>query len=150
MYEQIEIAIITGLIIAPLSSYITVRLSLARFKEEKRWERKVTAYERVLDGLHIIKKNNTEWENAFNANKPTPPTEKLEELDVKRKEAMDFLERAVDLGRFLLPQDVVTEIMKLLKGFREIEVTKENWPDIFEIENDLVESALESIRAKEV
>ncbi len=37
-------AIFTGIIIAVVSSWITVQLSLKKFQKEKLWERKLEAY----------------------------------------------------------------------------------------------------------
>lgn len=148
MYENIGLALITSLVIAPLSSYITVRLSLSKFKEEKLWERRIDAYERVLDALHVIKKNNAKWDNALRSDRPTPTTEELEELDEKRIEAMNFLERALDLGEFILPKDVITDIRSLFEKLRGLEITEDNFNEIYTMENKLVESALEKIRSK--
>jgi hypothetical protein len=146
MLEDIGLAIITGLIIAPLSSYITVRLSLSRFKDERRWEKQFHAYERLLDALHTIKQNNINWENAFRTDRSTPATEKLKQLDVKREEAMEFLERATDYGGFILPNDVITEIRNMLDDLRSLEYSEENYNECYKRENEIIEKALEKLR----
>jgi len=144
--ENLRLAIITGLFIAPVAAWITVQLSLKQFKAEKRWERQAIGYERVLGALHDIKKNNREWVKALtNAeNKPTP--EKLETLDTKREEAMDFLERAIDLGEFILPKDIIAEIRKMLMNLRSLEFTPDNYNDIYEEENKIIDNTLHKIR----
>jgi len=150
MLETIGLAVVTGLIIAPLSSYITVRLSLTKFKDERRWEKRFHAYERLLDALHTIKQNNINWENAFRTDRDTPATEKLEALDVKREEAMEFLERAIDFGGFILPTDVISKIRAMLKGMRSLEYTEDNYNECYQRENEIVERALERLRDKSV
>ena len=47
---------LVGIAIAILSSFITVRLSLARFRSEKWWEKKVTSYEKVIEAFYFSKK----------------------------------------------------------------------------------------------
>ena len=148
MLDKIVLAVITGLIIASLSSWITVRLSLSKFKKEKRWERQVVGYERVLDALHAIKKNNREWDNAFRIDRHTPPTEKLEALDAKREEAMDFLERAIDLGELILPKDVIGDIRMMLAELRSLDINEENYMEAYSLENEVIEKALGKIRSK--
>ena len=47
--------VIPGVLIAALTSYITVRLSIRRFHQEKWWEKKVEMYSRLLVTLHLMK-----------------------------------------------------------------------------------------------
>ena len=44
-----------ALSIALVSAHITVRLALKRFRSEKRWLRKMEAYERIIEALHHLK-----------------------------------------------------------------------------------------------
>jgi hypothetical protein len=108
----------------------------------------VDAYERVLDALHVIKKNNTAWDNALRTDRPTPHNEELEELDAKRREAMDFLERSLDLGEFILPKDVITDIRTMLGELRELVVNEDNFNEAYQMENKIIERALGKIRSK--
>lgn len=80
----------------------------------------------------------------------TPTTAKLEELDVKREEAMEFLERAIDLGGFILPTDVVSEIRSMLNDMRSLKYTEENYNECYQKENEIVERALQKLRDKQV
>lgn len=148
--EKIGMAVISGIIIAPLASYITVRISLSKFKDEKRWEKRFNAYERLLGALHTIKQNNINWDNAFRTDRETPDTEKLEELDIKREEAMEFLERAIDYGNFILPNDVVKDISNMLEEMRSLEFTEDNYQESYQKDNEIIERALEKIRSKSV
>ena len=148
MLEQIGIAVLTGLVIGPISAAITVQLALNKFKDERRWEKRFLAYERLLNALHTIKQNNIHWENALRVDKATPPTEKLEELDVKREEAIEFLDQAIDLGEVLLPSNVISEIRTMLNDIRSLEYTEENYNECYERENTIVDKALASLRKK--
>lgn len=44
--------VLPGIAIAAGSSWITVQLSRHKFRSEKCWEKKVTAYERVIQAFH--------------------------------------------------------------------------------------------------
>src|SRR3990167_3419940 len=45
----------TGIIIAVISSWVTVQLSLRRFQKEKIWEKKFEAYIKIIEALHHVK-----------------------------------------------------------------------------------------------
>jgi hypothetical protein len=64
--------IICGIVIAAASSWFTVQLSLRRFWQEKWWERRVTAYERVLEALHHSKAFSEVHLNAKDESKEVP------------------------------------------------------------------------------
>lgn len=44
-----------GLVVATVSSVVTVRLALRRFYSEKWWERKSSAYTTVIEALHHVR-----------------------------------------------------------------------------------------------
>jgi hypothetical protein len=52
MWGKYLLEIIGALFIAATSSWITVRLSLRQFYTQQWWERKASAYERVMKGFH--------------------------------------------------------------------------------------------------
>jgi hypothetical protein len=52
---DVVLALSTGILIAAVSAWITVQLSLRRFRTERWWERKVEAYERIIGALHDAK-----------------------------------------------------------------------------------------------
>ena len=52
---EIVASALTTIMIAAVSSWITVQLSLRRFRTEKWWERRVAAYERLIEVLHHSK-----------------------------------------------------------------------------------------------
>ncbi len=54
MPEQIISALIPGFVISVLTAYLTVRLSLWRFRSEKWWERKTGAYSDIMEALHKV------------------------------------------------------------------------------------------------
>jgi high-affinity Fe2+/Pb2+ permease len=90
-----------GLGIAAATSWFTVKLSLAKFRKERLWEKKALAYERVIDAIHKAKKFSSEHLDAQYDGRDLPD-ERDEELRKLAKEAMDEIRRAADIGGFVL------------------------------------------------
>lgn len=98
---QIFLTILTAILIAGATSWITVQLSLRQFRAQKWWERKADAYVHILDALHKSKKFSDEHlEAEYKAR------EVHEERDIElrklAKESREEILRAVDVGAFLL------------------------------------------------
>ena len=105
---------IVGVGIAALSSFITVRLSLARFRTEKWWEKKVSAYEKVIEAFHGSKKFSTEHMDAEYNGKEISK-ERDEELRAIAKVAREEILKATDIGSFILSD----EALKILKDYEK-------------------------------
>jgi hypothetical protein len=52
---QILIVLIPGVVLAFVTSYVTVQLSIRQFREEKWWEKKEAAYSSMIDVVHRLK-----------------------------------------------------------------------------------------------
>ncbi len=50
--DAFSLNILTGIVIAVISSLIATHLALKRFRTEKWWERKVDAYLKIIEALH--------------------------------------------------------------------------------------------------
>lgn len=118
-HEMPELAtnILTGILIAAVSAWITVQLSLRRFRAEKWWEKRVAAYERVLDALHHAKAFSAAHLNAAEADRQIS-TERDEELRKKAQEANLEIERAADIGGFLLSDEALARLRQLKEDER--------------------------------
>lgn len=104
--------ILVGIVIATVSSVITVRLSRHQFRSERWWEKKVAAYERVIDAFHDSKKFSSEHlEAAYKAREL--PKEREDELRKRAGQAGDEIKRASDIGSFLLS----AEALKILARY---------------------------------
>jgi len=110
--------ILVGIVIAGVSSWITVQLSLRRFRSEKLWERKVAAYERVIEALHHSK--------AFCAAHMTAEEEGREvaaardqALRQRATEADMEIQKASDVGGFLLSDEAQARLEQYAKESKE-------------------------------
>ena len=93
--------ILVGIMISAVTSLITVQLSLHRFRKEKWWEKRVEAYERVIEALHHSKAFSDVHLEAIHEG-GNVSDERKEELRIAAKDASCEIERAVDLGTFFL------------------------------------------------
>lgn len=57
MFDAFVYSLITGIVIALVSAWATVQLSLKRFRDEKWWQKKYDAYENTIESLHQLKKD---------------------------------------------------------------------------------------------
>ena len=46
-----------AILMSVFTSWITVKFALGKFQKEKLWERKLDAYQKIIESLHKIKKS---------------------------------------------------------------------------------------------
>ena len=103
--------IVAGIAIAGVSSWITVQLSLRRFRAEKWWEMRVEAYKRLIEALHDSKTfSETHLEADYEGRQIAEETDR--ELRAMAKKASREIARAADLGGFLLGDEVRRRLKK--------------------------------------
>jgi hypothetical protein len=95
--------VLSGVAIAVASAWFTVRLSRQKFRTERWWEKKVLAYERVIEAFHKAKKFASEHIDAEHKGRDVPEDRKRELL-LLSKEARDEILRASDVGSFVLSE----------------------------------------------
>jgi hypothetical protein len=106
--------LLTGIVIAVVSAWVTVQLSLRRFRTERWWKRKVQAYERVIAAIHDSKAFSDEHlEAAMNGVQISE--EKDKELRARSKVAHDEIARAIDMGAFLLSDEALSRLKQYRK-----------------------------------
>jgi flagellar biosynthesis/type III secretory pathway M-ring protein FliF/YscJ len=90
-----------ALLIALLSAWITVKLSQRKFREERMWDRKAAAYERIIEAFHKSKKFSSEHLDAqYESRELVEDRDK--ELRRLSAEAREEISRAADVGSFTL------------------------------------------------
>ena len=110
------LAIIAAIVIAAISSWITVNLSLRRYHSERWWDRKADAYMAVIEALHHSKAYSDENLNA-EMRKREISKERDKELRTRTRKANDEIQKAMDMGSFLLSE----EAMERLKRYKKEE-----------------------------
>lgn len=95
--------ILSGIAIAVVSAWVTVLLSRQKFRSERWWERKVEAYEKVIEAFHKSKKFTSEHMDAEYKGEEVEK-ERDAELRKHAKEGREEILRASDVGSFVLSE----------------------------------------------
>ncbi len=100
-----------AMLIALLSAWITVKLSQRKFRDERMWDRKVLAYERIIEAFHKSKKFSSEHLDAQYVNRELSD-ERDTELRKLASEAREEIARATDIGSFTLSAQALDLLAK--------------------------------------
>lgn len=108
------ITMLTGIFIAVVSSWVTVQLSLRKFRIEKWWERKADAYASVIEALHNSKEFSEQHLRAGESGRELSKDMDAE-LRVQAKAASKEIRRVADIGAFLLSDQTMGRMARLRK-----------------------------------
>lgn len=103
--------ILAGVAISAMSSWITVQLSLRRFRAEKWWEMRVEAYKRLIEAFHDSKAFSATHLDADYDGRDVPE-DADKELRARAEVAEREIARAADLSGFLLGTEVRTRLQR--------------------------------------
>jgi hypothetical protein len=148
------LALLTGIVIAAVSSWITVQLSLRRFRTERWWERKVEAYERIISALHDAKAF-AETHLHADMQQRDVPDDVAKDLRDRSKLAQDEIAKAIDIGAFLLSKEALSRLKQHKKDEAKaseqrmwFEYLDADWAATDECLKDLIEIAKRDLKAK--
>jgi hypothetical protein len=105
------VTLLTGIVIAVISAWVTVQLSLRRFRTERWWERKVNAYERVITALYDAKASANQRQEAVIHNRELSE-ETQNGLSAKSMAARKETARAIEIGAFLLSNETLSRLQQ--------------------------------------
>ena len=106
--------LLLGIAVAVISSWVTVRLSLRRFKTEALWNRKLDAYLKILEALHVERRHSEEVLLQFNRSYEYAK-EHQEEMRKRTAQAHQELNRIVDIGALIISKDAVAYLREAIK-----------------------------------
>lgn len=112
----------SSIVVAIVTSMLTVRLALRRFYSEKWWERKSAAYMAIIEGLHHIREH-ADTNLVFSLRGKDLPPEGEKELTQELQEAMAQLRKHRDLGSFVV-SDVAISLLNQLFSELDVKVTR--------------------------
>lgn len=131
--------ILPALFIAVVTSFLTVRLSLHRFRAEHWWKRKDEAYYSIVEALHQV----MEYQAAMS--KSVTNGEVLDEaqavkLCAEPDKGFRELRRATRIGAYIISEDVAAVLAALAARPND-----EHWSKLFDAEFEAYKKALEQI-----
>lgn len=141
---EIVLHIISAVVIAGLSSWITVLLSLRKFRTEKWWEKKVEAYSNLLGAIHDEKAFAEENLFATKQNREISEAED-KELREKSKKSGAEIYRAMDVGAFYLSEQAIERLMKYKKESSEAGKDDNSWVSYLIEDLEATNSCLKSM-----
>lgn len=133
----------SGLAIALFSAWVTVQLSRKKFRSERWWEKKVAAYERVLEAFYEAKKFSSEHLDALYDGRKVEEA-RNKELRSFAAKPKDEIARAADLGAFVLSD----RALQLLNDFHKEEAqlsSEPTWQDFLESDYALMNKYLKQL-----
>lgn len=114
MDVQILKPVLIGILIAAVSSWITVQLSMRRFRAEWLWKMKANAYSAVIEALHNSKAfyiaHMSSYEQLRELSK-----ERDHELGLRARQGKDEIKKAIDMGSFLLSRKALVRLEQYMK-----------------------------------
>lgn len=132
--------ILVGIVIAGVSSWITVQLSLRRFRTEKWWERKVAAYERVIEALHYSKAFCDAHINAVEEGRDVAK-DRDQSLRKHARDASQEIQKVIDVGGFLLSDEAHARLKQYVKQSK-VASNSQSWYEYLEADLAATESCL--------
>lgn len=106
-----------GLLIAVVTSWLTVNFSLKRFHAERWWERKVEAYTQITQALHALMAYNKRIADAAECHE-TVEEEEYQRILKEYERAKVILMEATDTGAFIICEEAALVLEELNKRKR--------------------------------
>jgi hypothetical protein len=129
--------------ISALTAWLTVKFAFARFRNERSWERRAAAYDKVIEAFALIKNAASAWEDeSMGASRLSEQTNK--ELNDKWNHAQQELQRSIAIGSYLLPSAAI----EVLTKFRQTKFgnPREDPPfELFAAEASAAKHAIEAL-----
>jgi len=104
--------VLPGLVVAIVTSILTVRLSIRRFYEEKWWERKERAYSDIIASLNDIMQY-YEYQRDHYEHGRKLSKEREKEIKEQYSEAYWKLKKVTDIGGFVISRDAAVVLKDL-------------------------------------
>ena len=110
---QILITLVPALLLAVVTSWVTVRLSLRRFHAERWWERKAEAYSRIVEALHSVVEYCAAMSKQDKHVDDAPTVERRKELSDSLDSADRDLRKATGIGAYIISDEVALILSRL-------------------------------------
>ena len=143
---QLLLALVPGVIIAVVTAFLTVRLSLRQFYSQRWWERKAEAYSTIVESIYHAKNYVARLLEAEEEGSEVS-NERRKQLEEYSMKAYEELNKAASIGAFIISDEAATHISKLLKDLRSEEHdTERSWYDYLDSKVSILDRSLVKIR----
>ncbi len=138
--EEHLLRIAIAVTVAIVSAWVTVRLSLRRFRSERWWELKVQTYQNVIEALHNSKLFvDKHLEAGYDFRELSEERDK--ELRHKSKIGHDELDKIMDIGALMLSETATLRLQQYRKDAKEAG-NQPDWVGYLEADYSALDSCL--------
>jgi hypothetical protein len=123
---QIAIAFFTSIIVAIVTAWVTVRLSIKQFKSQRLWELRLEAYSNIINALYHFKEPyEKELEESAELIRLTD-NERME-LSENAKKARNDIDKTISIGILLLSQETVSILTEFRTKLNNVSSYSGDW-----------------------
>lgn len=115
----------SGIVVAVVSAFVTVELTLRRFYRERWWDQKLTMYTRIIDALFQLKLYADEQVYAYDAQREISD-EREDELRQHWRSGQHEIKRAAATGAFVISDEASASLSRLIEDLRS-SYEEEHW-----------------------
>lgn len=141
---QPVVNLLVGVLVALLTSWLTVKFALHRFQSEKWFERRVEAYTKVIEALHFMKHCTERQLRAAERGTDLPEEIENELVSAYRKGLAD-LRRLTDMGALLFSPEAV-EVLDTLNAELFAATDEQSWWEHLDAEGAAISKCLARLR----
>jgi len=124
--ESLAEQILVGIIIAATSAFITVKMSIAKFRSEKIWERKIEAYTKIMEAFHHLKAFSDKHLHAEMRSRDLPE-ETDTELRKESRTAHKEIDKYTDIGAFIFSKEFYQCLQRYRHDSAEVSDKNMGW-----------------------
>ncbi len=125
------------------SAWLTYVLAWRRFRTEKWWERRADAYEKIMDALHDAKKFSDVHIDRLSSGGSDPSEDEEKKLRAQSKAGHDYILRAIDTGRLILPDEALQRLNEYSK--ENAQNRPQSWHDYLANDYDIIHRCIVDI-----
>jgi hypothetical protein len=144
LFEQISQSVLSAILIAAITSWITVRLALRQFYSQKWWERKADAYTRIMEALYHVKNNLQTLLNAEETGSQIPE-DRREELGLRSRESYQEIYKAEGIGAFIISEKASEILSELSQNLNKAK-RERSWYEYLDENLFAINNCLEDLR----
>lgn len=135
--------LLPSIIIAVITSWLTVEFAFGRFKKATTWKNRWKLYKHIVDGLHLCLTRVDQLHHEVLSDSQISD-EHSQEFRTRYFTATEELGRMIDMALYIFPEDIQDQLIEL----REIRLQWEEWPsdDAWENEETLYKNLLRDLK----
>ncbi len=102
-----------GILLAIITSYITVQLSIRKFRSERMWERKIEAYSKLIESLHFLFRSIYKYIELAEEDQHYEFNDEVSiDIDNLLAEGRKEINKSIDSGFFIFSDDFNEKLKK--------------------------------------